>query len=186
MAPEEQDQFDTKFAELFEYAGYIDHTMDRTAPAARWCDFGLTLAWHNHVDQFPMLPKLRAMPDCWAKSGQIPPRTGVHVSMDDSAATLQFSWTGAPEGKLLDGTTFNDTGKAALAAVGRAGLWTDENGMLRFVLDNLSNPDLIADPFFEESRTPDLSPSLVARNAFTSHPSRWCYVERVKDESEPY
>jgi hypothetical protein len=62
----------------------------------------------------------------------------------------------------------------------------DGNAMLRSVLDNLSNPDLTKDPFFEESPTPDLAPSLVARNAFASHPSRWCYVELIKDEFEPY
>lgn len=109
----------------------------------------------------------------------------MYVSMDDPDASVQFAWTGSPSGRLLNGTTFNSTGKAALAAVGRPGLWVDEAAMLRFVLQNLSNPDLTSDPFFDESQTTDLAPTLVARNAFTSRPSRWCYVELLKDEFEP-
>lgn len=185
MAPAEQDQFDKMFEELSRYALYIDETMDRTVLATRWDDFGLTMAWQSHADFFPALPKLRALPHICAKSGQLPPETGVYVAMDEPDATLQFAWTGSPKGRLLDATTFNDTGKAALAAVGRAGLWVDGDAMLRFVLRNLSNPDLANDPFFDDSQTTDLAPTLVARNAFTSRPSRWCYVELVKDEVEP-
>lgn len=186
MALEEQGGFDRLFEETYQYALYIDDTMDRTTLATRWCDFGLSMAWRNHMDQFEVLPKLRVRSDLFAESGQLPPITGVYVSMDDTAAALQFAWTGSSEGKLLDCTTFNETGKAALATVGRAGMWTDGNAMLHFVLDNLANPDLIKDPFFEESQTPHLAPTLVARNAFTSRPSRWCYVELIKDEFEPY
>ena len=185
MAPEKQEQFDRMFEELSRYALYIDETMDRTVLATRWDDFGLTMAWQHHADQFPLLPKLRAVTDISAASGALPPKTGVYVSMDDPDATLQFAWIGAPEGRLLDATTFNKTGKAALAAVGRAEMWVDGDAMLRFVLHNLSNPDLKSDPFFDESITPDLAPTLVARNAFAEHPSRWCYVELIQDELEP-
>lgn len=184
MAPEEQVQFDRMFEELSEYALYIDETMDRTGVATRWDDFGLTMAWQRHTDQFPVLPKLRALTDIAAASGQLPPKTGVYVSMDDPDATPQFAWTGSPEGRLLDATSFNETGKAALAAVGRTKLWVDGDAMLRFVLQNLSNPDLTGDPFFDESKTPDLAPSLVAQNAFAEHASRWCYVELIQDEVE--
>lgn len=183
--PEEEQQFDRMFAELSQYARYIDQTMDRTTHATRWTDFGLTMAWQSHRGHFPVLPKLRALPDIAVASGQLPPKTGVYVSMDDPDATLQFAWTGSPDGRLLNATTFNHTGKAALAAVRRTGLWVDGDAMLRFVLQNLSNLDLANDPFFDESQTPDLAPALVARNAFTSRPSRWCYVELVKDEVEP-
>lgn len=183
--PEEQEQFDKMFEEISGYAGYIDETMDRTTPATRWDDFGLTMAWQSHASRFLTFPKLRFVPDICADSGQLPPKTGVYVSMDDPDATLQFAWSGSPNGRLLDATAFNATGKSALAATGRARLWIDGAAMLRFVLDNLANPDLTNDPFFEESQTPELAPTLVARNAFTSHPSRWCYVELIKDEFEP-
>jgi hypothetical protein len=183
--PEEQEQFESKFADLYQYARYIDQTMDRTGHATRWTDFGLSLAWQEHASNFLAIPKFIVRLDLAADSGQVPPRTGVYVSMDDSAATLQFAWTGSPDGRLLNATTFNGTGKAALIAVGRARLWTDGEAMLRFVLDNLSNPDLTKDPFFEDSRTVELAPSLVARNAFTTAPSRWCYVELLNGECEP-
>lgn len=183
--PGEEEKFHRIFAELSEYARYLDQTVDRSTRATRWKDFGLTLAWQSHSEQFQAFPKLRALPDLIVESGHLPPRTGVYVSLDDPDATLQFAWTGSPSGRLLDATTFNSTGKAALAAVGRTGLWVEGPAMLRFVLQNLSNPDLKNDPFFDESQSAELAPSLVARNAFTSRPSRWCYVELIKDEFEP-
>lgn len=185
MEPDAQEKFDKVFEELSSYAGYIDDTMDRTVLATRWDDFGLTMAWRHHANHFPVLPKLRALTDISAQSGQLPPKTGVYVSLDDPNATPQFAWTDSPEGRLLDATSFNETGKAALAAVGRTKLWVDGDAMLRFVLQNVSNPDLVNDPFFDESKTPDLAPSLVALNAFAQHPSRWCYVELIQDEVEP-
>jgi len=182
--PEEQDQFDRIFEALFKYARYIDNTMDRAVTSTRWNDFSLMLAWESHRDAFPVLPKFRVLPELVCESGQVPPRTGVYVSMNDPNASLQFAWTGDATGKLLAGTTFNDMGRAALASVGRAKLWTDGDAMLRFVLDNLSCPDLRQDSFFNESQTTELAPSLVARNAFKPNPSRWCFVELVKDEFE--
>jgi hypothetical protein len=182
--PEEQDKFDKMFEELSTYAGYIDETMDRTTLATRWDDFGLTMAWRRHAAQFQAFPKLRLFPDIFANSSHLPPKTGVYVSMDDPDATLQFAWTGSSAGRLLNATTFNATGKAALAATGRERLWVDGDAMLRFVLKNTSNPDLVNDPFFEDSQNPELAPSLVARNAFTSRPSRWCYIEPINGEFE--
>ena len=184
MAPEEQEGFDRKLAEVSRYASYIDDTMDRAVYATRWDDFGLTMAWQEHTDNFPVLPKFSARPELVCQSGQVPPKSGVYVSMDDPHATLQFGWNGSDRGKLLDSTTLNDLGKRAVASVGRAKLWIDGDAMLRFVLDNLLFPELIRDPFFEESQIPDLAPALVARNAFESKPSTWCFVEIVKDEFE--
>jgi len=132
MAPEEQARFDRLFEALYRYAHYIDETMDRTTPATRWNDFGLTMAWKSHLDQFRASPQLRVHVDIFADSGQLPPKTGVYVSADDPDATLQFAWTGSPAGKLLDATTFNVIGKAALTALGRTDLWIEGDAMLRF------------------------------------------------------
>lgn len=184
MAPEEQDEFDRKLAEVSRYAEYIDDTMDRAVYATRWDDFGLTIAWQEHESNFAVLPKFITRPELVCDSGQVPPKTGVYVSTDDPNAALQFGWNGSDRGKLLESTTLNDLGKRALASVGRAKLWTDGDAMLRFVLDNLSCPDLVRDTFFDESQTPELAPTLVARNAFEAKPSRWCFVELVKDEFE--
>lgn len=184
MTHEAQDQFDHMFENLYAYAQYIDDTMDRTVHSSHWTDFGLTLAWERHQAAFPVLPRFRTITDVVCESGQMPPKTGVYVSLNDSDATLQFAWNGNAIGKLLAGTTFNKVGRAALASMGRAKLWTDGDAMLRFVLENLSFPDLKQDSFFEESQTAELAPSLVARNAFKSNPSRWCFVELIKNEFE--
>jgi len=182
--PEEQDQFDRMFKELYDYAQNIDDTMDRAVPSTRWSDFDLTLAWQSYQVNFPVLPKFEVMPEIVCESNEVPPKTGVYVSIDDPYASLQFAWNGDARGKVLAGTTLNNLGRAALTSVGRARLWTDGEAMLRFVLDNLSSPDLRQDSFFEESQTPELAPSLVARNAFKPNPSRWCFVELIKDEFE--
>ena len=182
--PQEQERFDRMFEALSKYARYIDNTMDRAVPSTRWNDFGLTLAWETHRDAFPVLPTFRVVTELVCETGQLPPRTGVYVSMSDPNTSLQFAWNGNAAGKLLPGTTLNDLGRAALARVGRAKLWTDGDAMLRFVLDNLSSPYLRQDDFFNDSQTPELAPSLVARNAFKPNPSSWCFVEVVKDEFE--
>jgi len=184
MTHDEQDQFDRMFENLYNYAQYIDDTMDRTMHSSHWTDFGLTLAWERHQAAFSVLPKFRTITDVVCESGQMPPRTGVYVSLDDSDATLQFAWNGNATGKLLAGTTFNEVGRAALASMGRTKLWTNGDAMLRFVLDNLSSSNLRQDSFFEESQTAELAPSLVARNGFKSNPSLWCFVELIKDEFE--
>lgn len=184
MAPDEQDEFDRKLAEVSGYARYIDDTVDRAVYATRWNDFGLTMAWQKHASNFPVLPKFEARPDLICESGHIPPKTGVYVSLDDPNAALQFGWTGSEQGKLLDSTTLNDLGRRALASVGRAKLWIDGDAMLRFVRANLSSPELVRDPFLDDSQTPELAPALVAGNAFEAKPSRWCFVELVKDEFE--
>jgi hypothetical protein len=183
--PAEQERFHTMFEELSRYAGNIDNTMDKTDHVSRWTDFGLTMEWRKHADEFRMLPKFIVRTDIAGESGQIPPRTGVYVSSDDRDASLQFAWTGGGRGNLVDSSTFNDLGKAALAAVGRTKLWVDRKAMLDFVLANLDSPELKSDPDLADSKNEHLAPSLVALNALTSHPSHWYYVERVEGEFEP-
>jgi hypothetical protein len=183
--PAEQERFDKMFTELSRYARNIDQTMNKTGQKSKWDDFGLTIAWQRNAHHFSMLPKFSVLSDVTAESGNMPPRTGVYLSIDDPNATLQFAWTGNSSGRLLECATLNELGKAALATVDRPKLWVDGKAMLDFVLVNLSNPELRSDPFFGESQNEDLAPSLVARNAFTSHSSRWCFVELLTDEFEP-
>lgn len=185
MALEEQEHFDKMFAELSEYAGNIDDTMDKNYHVSRWDDFGLTIAWQEQKQNFPMLPKFQVHTDVLGEHGRLPPRTGVYVSADDPDAALQFAWTGSAQGKLLECTTFNSLGKAALKKVGRSKLWVDGQAMLDFVIENQNDPGLQSDSVFTDAFEPDLASSLVARNAFTSHPSQWYYVELIRDEFEP-
>lgn len=185
MALEEQERFDRMFAELSEYARNIDNTMDKNYQVSRWNDFGLTMAWREQKQHFPMFPRFQVHTDVVAEGGHLPPRTGVYVSADDPDAALQFAWTGSATGKLLECTTFNVLGKAALKKIGRSKLWLDGQAMLDFVIENRNDPGLRSDSFFADSFKPHLAPSLVARNAFTSHPCRWYYVELQHDEFEP-
>ena len=182
--PAEQERFDSMFEELSWYARNIDHTMNKIYRESRWDDFTLTVEWQKHADQFPMIPKFIVRTDIAQESGQIPPRTGVYMPADDRDGSLQFGWTGGGTGRLLECATFNELGKAALAAVGRTKIWVDGKAMLEFVLTNPNRPELKDDPFFDSPRIEALAPSLVARNAFTSHPSHWYYIELIEGEFE--
>lgn len=181
---EEQQTFDQMLESVADYAGYIDSTMDRSHRAGRWDDFDFTVTWALHSAHFINFPKFRIREDIVGDTGKIPPKTGVYLSTDHPDGSLQFAWNGDEYGILRECSIFNSLGKDALATVGRSKLWVDGNAMLGFVQQNLNSPDLLADWYFAESHTPVLAPSLVARNSFTSAPSKWCYVELVEGEFE--
>lgn len=182
--PAEEEKFDAMFASITRYAGYIDDTMEKGQIDSRWDDFCLTLAWQEHASKFPRLPKFRIREDISCETGDIPPKTGVYISSSFSDGTLQFAWNGNEYGELLECSIFNELGRRALANVGRSKLWLDGNAMLEFVRKNANDPQLKEDSFYSEDFTSDLAPSLVARNAFTSAPSKWFYVERLEGEFE--
>lgn len=182
--PAEEKQFDTMLASITSYAGYIDDTMTKSQINGRWEDFGLTLAWQEHAPMFPQLPKFRIREDISCQTGEIPPKTGVYVSSKYPDGALQFAWNGDKYGELLECSTFNELGRKALVTVGRSKLWLDDDAMFQFVQKNSDDPQLKEDPWYSDSFTPDLAPSLVANNAFTSAPSKWYYVERLEGEFE--
>lgn len=181
---EEQQKFDDMLESVVWYAMYIDMTMDRSHRAGRWCDFGFTVAWAKNSAHFINFPKFRIREDIVGETGKIPPKTGVYMSTDYPDGSLQFAWNGDEYGILRECSIFNNLGKNALARVGRSKLWVDGDAMLGFVQKNLNSPELLDDGYFAKSHTPVLAPSLVARNAFTSAPSKWCYVELVEGEFE--
>lgn len=182
--PPEQEEFNSMFASVTKYAGYIDKTMDRSHRGGRWTDFGFVLAWEEHAARFAQLPKLKVHEDITCMTDEIPPRTGVYVSSDFSQASLQFGWRGNEYGKLRECSIFNDLGLRALNTVGRSKLWIDDNAMLAFVQRNSNAPELMQDSFYSASPKLHLASSLVARNAFTSAPTKWCYVELLNGEFE--
>lgn len=183
--PAEQKKFDDMFESISNYAGYIDSTMDKFHRAGRWNDFRLSIAWAKHSSLFSKLPIFKVHEDIEGETGKIPPKTGVYISTGHPNATLQFAWNGDEHGKLRECAIFNRLGESALATVGRSKLWLDGDAMLKFVLDNQNSPELREDSYFAKSHTPVLAPSLVGRNAFTSAPSKWCYIELLPDEFEP-
>ena len=183
--PAEQEQFDKLFNEISDLAANIDLTMNKTGPSSKWHDYSLRMAWLENAAHFPQLPRLRVRQDVSAETGAVPVRTGVYISADDPNASLQFAWTGGGGGRLMESSTLNSLGQAALMAVGRKKLWVNGTAMLDFVRANKNHHDLLADSFFDDSQTEGLAPSLVARQAFTSRTCRWYYVELISDEFEP-
>lgn len=182
--PAEEERFDSMFASITRYASYIDDTMEKRQIDSRWNDFDFALAWKEHEASFPRLPKFRIREDISCETGDIPPKTGVYISSSYPDGALQFAWNGNEYGELLECSILNDLGRRALASVGRSKLWLDGNAMLEFVRANADDPQLKEDPFYREDFRPDLAPSLVARNAFTSASSKWFYVERLEGEFE--
>jgi hypothetical protein len=182
--PAEEEKFDAMFASITKYARYIDQTMEKGQVDSRWRDFGFALAWREHAPKFPQLPKFRIREDINCKTGEIPPKTGVYISSEYPDGALQFAWNGNEYGELLECSIFNDLGRKALATVGRSKLWLDGDAMLAFVQNNANAPELKGDSFYSDAFTPKRAAGLVARNAFTSAPSNWCYVEILEGEFE--
>lgn len=175
---EEENEFHTKFEAITAYASNIDTTLKKTHPKSGWDDFCL----HAASLEFGIFntPFLTVRTDITARSGEIPPKTGVYVSLTDPDATPQFAWTGPPGGELLDAATFNELGRAALNEVGHENLWRDENMMFDFLKKHAHDAALKADSFYEWSiKKPNLAPSLIARHAFHYIPTEWALVEII-------
>jgi hypothetical protein len=184
MTPDEQDDFEYHFEQISRYAGNIDQTMNQHGTSGGWDDFSLASEYLKFPQVLATAPLLRLRNDIIGESGKVPARTGVYLPLNDPYGTPQFCWTGTPAGKLLECNTFNDLGLEALTAVGRSDLWINNNRMHAFVQNHLSDSRLTKDPFFTQSASNvDLTPSLVARNAFTSRPCSWIYVEQVHGEA---
>jgi hypothetical protein len=187
MTPEEQEDFETRFAQISQYASNIDDIMNQHDEAGRWADFELTLRRQEFPEALAHAPALRLRPDVTATTGMTPVRTGVYLPVDDPHGTPQFCWTGPPAGKLLECQTFNHLGLKALQEVGRADLWVNEDRMHAFVQAHLADPLLTRDAFYADSvADPDLAASLVARNAFTSRACEWIFVEQLHGELETW
>ncbi|WP_044527933.1 hypothetical protein [Herbaspirillum sp. B65] len=180
MTPEEEDEFQSRFDDLYLYAQNIDRTLKKFNVAGGWDDFDLTMCLTEHPEALGDATALRLRSDITAHSGTTPPRTGVYLPLDDPHGTPQFCWTGKPSGKLKECATFNDLGLEALASVGRQALWLDDYRMYQFVQSHRRDPRLIADSFFKDAvNDPKRTASLVARHAFTSRPCDWIYVEQL-------
>lgn len=180
MTPEEEDEFQSRFDDLYLYAQNIDRTLKKFNVAGGWDDFDLTMCLTEHPEALGDATALRLRSDITAHSGTTPPRTGVYLPLDDPHGTPQFCWTGKPSGKLKECATFNYLGLEALASVGRQALWLDDYRMYQFVQSHRRDPRLIADSFFKDAvNDPERTASLVARHAFTSRPCDWIYVEQL-------
>ena len=178
--PEQQMGFEERAERAFNYAQKISFILAR--PTTRK-DFLFWRDWQCDGHVFPKLPKFRVRTDVEGETGQVPPRTGVYVPQEDPYAALQFAWTGG-HGELGDTYTLNEVGRAALASVGRKGLWGDQDGLQEFInrpeYRNLESVD-------DRSRAKaKLAPSAVSREGFESKPCKWYFVEMVNDEYEDH
>ncbi|MBA4054798.1 MAG: hypothetical protein C0490_08810 [Marivirga sp.] len=183
--PNEQKEFQHKFAEISHHANYIDMTVDKSGDTSAWDDFEFTLTWESFSNLFERFPKFNVRTDLCVKTGDVPPRTGVYIAADDPLASLQFAWRGDLNGALLECSTFNKLGETALLEIGRQRLWKDGKAMQTFVSKRLSHPDFLNNPFFDGLPSEELAPSIVASCAFSSHPSKWYFVEIIEGEWDP-
>lgn len=187
MNPTDESELERRMDEITRYAMNIDYTMDKSQKSGRWSDFSLTMKEASHSEAFIGAPALRLRADVSGQSGMVPPRTGVYIPVDDPLGTPQFCWTGKPAGPLQECRTFNTLGQTAFSAIGPTDLWTNKGRMHAFVQDHVTDPALMKDSFFEDSvKDPELSASLVARQAFTSRSCEWIFVEQIHGESEDW
>ena len=189
VSPDQEKSFKERFEEVVKYAGEIDGIMERSSPLD---DFSFWAIWQRHKALFPRFPKFRVHTDIVGRSGEVPPRTGAYVPIDDPYGALQFAWTGAAPngyrgGYLADCDTFNDVGLDALAAVGRDGLWGDDTGLIDFLARSVKRiPDAswaMDDNGVIKTR-PRLAASVVALASSTHRACEWYFVELLEDEFE--
>lgn len=177
---EQQEGFKERAERVFRYAMRITYILARPATLD---DASFWYYWQDDRQSFPSLPKFRVRTDIEGETGKVPPRTGVYVPQDDPYAALQFAWTGGLGG-LGETQTLNEVGKEALKAVGRQGLWGDEEGLFRFV-----NRPEYAGKFtslgFPVTEAFD-APGSVSEQAFESKPCKWYFVEMINDEYEEH
>ena len=178
---EEEERYRAAVTLINHHAGRIDSTL--ATRFNEWNDFGFMVEYPAFRREHSLIPVVRIRPDISGATGQVAPQTGVYVCIDDPHATLQFAWAGPHGCRLRKLNTFNSLGLAALAYVGRAGLWTNDQKMYEFV----KQPSLIGQ--FQDdisicgTEYPDLAASAVARSAFEEGPpSTWHFVEIVPNE----
>jgi hypothetical protein len=180
---EEEAEFDAKFTAITDYASNIDETMKKSHPQTSWDDFSLSRAWQEHP--LTPLPQMQVRPDIRVRSGDIPPITGVYISLDDPNASPQFAWTGPPGGRLLDAATFTALGLSALNEVGRDGLWHDAEKIFKFLQSRKDDPEIRDHWAFKEVLgNISLAPSCLARLSFQYVPTTWALVEIIPGRFE--
>jgi hypothetical protein len=184
--PEEQAALDADMNAISMYALHIDTTMDKSSSRSRWKDFLFADAWTAHGARFPRLPKMKLRRDVEAEHSSLPPRTGVYLPQGDPHGSPQFAWNGNAEGALLECMTFNQIGLDALAMVGRRELWFNDNRMFAFATSSKYRTMFEDRVIRNGIPKPSLAPSAVSREAFTSRPCKWTFVELIEGEYEDY
>lgn len=126
------------------------------------------------------IPKFRVRTDIVARTDEVPSRAGVYISQDDPHAAPQFAWPDSDHGRLTDSCTFSEIGLAALSAIGRDGLWFDQNKMYEFFVSAR-----MTHPFSKhEPGEATVASSIVSSVAHAERPCSWYFVEIEQDDFE--
>jgi hypothetical protein len=183
MTPAEEEIFDMATQNISNWAAPLDDTM-ADYMSNSWDDFGFAYHYADFSTMFVSIQKFRINTNIVVPTGVIPDKTGIYVSKDDPNAALQFAWSGKEGRKLREANTFNELGLDALAAVGRRDLWFSDQKMFDFATTSKYAKLLRDDVIWEDGPHPNLAPSAVARQAFTTQPSEWYLVELIDGEFE--
>lgn len=177
---EQQAEFKERAEKAFKYAARLSVVLARPATLD---DASFWYYWQDYRASFARLPRFRVRTDVEGETGKTPPRTGVYVPQDDPYAALQFAWTGG-HGELGETYVLNDMGRKALEAVGRKGLWGDEEGLFRFA-NRSEYKGVITNLGFPVNEAWE-APGSVGEQAFESKPCKWYFVEMVNGEYEDH
>ncbi|WP_411849498.1 hypothetical protein ACLB90_10785 [Stenotrophomonas sp. LGBM10] len=173
---EQESEFRARSEAAFRYAENISDIIRRPFS---YTDFTFWITWEQEKLAFPSIPSFRVHTDIQARSGQMPPRTGVYMPADDPFGALQFAWTGG-HGELGDARTLNSFGRHVLDRVGREGLWSNA-ALLHQIINERKHKNLVSEM---ERSSVSLGPSAVARHSFEARPCGWYFVEMLDDEHE--
>jgi hypothetical protein len=180
--PDEERILQLAIATISEYAARYDDSVD--IYQNRWDDYSFAYTYPAFARLMPRTPKFEVRNEFSADTGEVPPRTGVYVALDDPHASLQFVWSGSEGIKLRMANTFNEVGRAALSSVGRKSLWFDEERMFAFATAETNAKFFHDSVYLCDEPYPSLAPSAVARSAFTAKPCRWALVDIVPNQFE--
>jgi hypothetical protein len=184
------DAYESTLRMMDEYQVYSDLIGNYISPTDRILvehrrqfsvdDYWFAYHYADFLSDRARIPKFRVRTDICAETGASPPRAGVYVCQDDPNSAPQFAWPDKEGGKLTECCTFSDVALAAHAAVGREGLWFDQNKMHEFVCSDRYRP------FFDNSTltSPGLAPGAVARLATVRRPAQWYFVEIEQEDFE--
>lgn len=182
VSAEELEYFESFSAIVGRMGDRIDKTVQRYGERP-WDDFNFAYDFPGFAAGMPRIPRFRVLPEIVGTSGALPPRTGVYRSATDPNAALQFAAAGPDGVPLGKASTFNALGLETLAAVGRAGMWFDDDAMRAFVTTS-RDPDLLRDGFSSNGPWRALAPDSLARTAFVERPDSWHFVEIVPEAFE--
>ena len=175
---EQESAFKAEAESVFRYAGGLSRFTKRPCVAD---DLVFWLLWNEgHIDG-ARIPRFVVRTDVVARTGEVPPRTGIYVPQGDAYGALRFAWTGG-HGALGSVRSLNEFGEQVLRRVGRQGLWGNAAELYRILdenrhLDEWGWSDIKVD-------TMQYAAGPLSHEMFTERASEWYLVEPIQGEYE--